>query len=42
MPYWGEGKIENAHGTMGRGIPIPGGGGGGGGGTQRGGGGGER
>ena len=28
MPYWGEGKIENAHGTMGRGIPIPGGGGG--------------
>ena len=29
MPYWGEGKIENAQGTMGRGIPTGLGGGGG-------------
>ena len=26
MPYWGEGKIETAQGTMGRGIPTRGGG----------------
>ena len=27
MPYWGEGKIENAQGTIGRGKSPPGGGG---------------